>query len=139
MNLTHVNWSLILSQLPGMFALMLITALSILLVSSGIELVMEQDLDLNQELKIAGVANICSGLLGGIVGSHTIGAALLACKIGGNRRLTGAIVSGFYLAVLFAGLSLLSFFPRFVAGGALLFIGIPLILSWVYEGWFKLS
>lgn len=138
LNLTHVNWSLILSQLPGMFALMLITALSILLVSSGIELVMEKDIDLNQELKVAGVANICSGLLGGIVGSHTIGATLLACKIGGNRRLTGVIVSGFYLAVLFAGLSLLSFFPRFVAGGALLFIGIPLILSWVYEGWFKL-
>lgn len=139
LNLTHVNWSLILSQLPGMFALMLITALSILLVSSGIELVMEQDLDLNQELKVAGIANILSGLLGGIVGSHTIGATLLACKIGGNSRLTGAIVSGFYLAVLFTGLSLLSFFPRFVAGGALLFIGIPLILSWVYEGWFKLS
>lgn len=139
LNLTHINWSLILSQLPEMFALMLITALSILLVSSGIELVMQQDLDLNQELKVAGVANICSGLLGGIVGSHTIGATLLACKTGGNSRLTGAIVSGFYLAVLFAGLSLLSFFPRFIAGGSLLFIGIPLILSWVYEGWFKLS
>lgn len=139
LNLTHINWLLILSQLPGMFALMLITALSILLVSSGIELVTQQDLDLNQELKIAGIANICSGLLGGIVGSHTIGATLLACQIGGNRRLTSVIVSGFYLAVLFAGLSLLSFFPRFVAGGSLMFIGIPLILSWVYEGWFKLS
>lgn len=138
-NLTQVNWTLILSQLPEMFALMLITALSILLVSSGIELVMEQDIDLNRELKAAGIANILSGLLGGIVGSHTIGATLLACKIGGNSRLTGIIVSGFYLVVLFAGLSLLSFFPRFVAGGALLFIGIPLILSWVYEGWFKLS
>jgi sulfate permease, SulP family len=138
-NLTQVNWTLILSQLPEMFALMLITALSILLVSSGIELVMQQDLDLNRELQAAGIANILSGLLGGIVGSQTIGATLLACKIGGNSRLTGVIVSGFYLVVLFAGLSLLSFFPRFVAGGALLFIGIPLILSWVYEGWFKLS
>jgi len=139
LNLTHVNWTLILSQLPGMFALMLITALSILLVSSGIELVMEQDIDLNQELRAAGVANIFSGLLGGIVGSHTIGATLLACKIGGKSRLTGVVVSGFYLVVLLAGLSLLSFFPRFVAGGALLFIGIPLIVSWVYDGWFKLS
>jgi sulfate permease, SulP family len=137
--LAHVNWTLILTQLPEMVALMLITALSILLVSSGIELVTEQDLDLNRELKAAGLANICSGLLGGIVGSHTIGATLLACKTGGNSRLSGIIVSGFYLVVLFAGLSLLSFFPRFVAGGALLFIGIPLILSWVYEGWFKLS
>lgn len=137
--LTQVNWGLVLTQLPGMAALMLITALSILLVSSGIELVMEQDLDLNRELKAAGIANICSGLLGGIVGSHTIGATLLACKTGGNSRLTGMIVSGFYLVVLFAGLSLLAFFPRFVAGGALLFIGIPLIVSWVYAGWFKLS
>ena len=138
-NLTQVNWSLVLTQLPGMCVLMLITALSILLVCSGIELITEQDLDLNRELQAAGVANLFSGLLGGIVGSHTIGATLLAGKIGGNTRSTGIIVSGFYLTILFAGLSLLSFFPRFVAGGALLFIGIPLILSWVYQGWFKLS
>ncbi|HEY9628808.1 MAG TPA: SulP family inorganic anion transporter [Coleofasciculaceae cyanobacterium] len=139
LNLTQVNWTLILTQLPGMFALMLITALSILLVSSGLELVMAEDLDLNQELKAAGVANILSGLLGGIVGSHTIGATILARQIGGKSRLTSVVVSGFYLVVLLAGLSLLSYFPRFVAGGALLFIGIPLIVSWVYDGWFKLS
>jgi SulP family sulfate permease len=96
-------------------------------------------MDLNRELKAAGLANIGSGLLGGVVGSHTIGATLLARQIGGKSRLTGLIVAGFYLVVLFAGLSLLAFFPRFVAGGALLFIGLPLITSWVYGGWFKLS
>lgn len=137
--LTQVNWSVILTQLPGMFALMLITALSILLVSSGIEVVTEQDLDLNRELEAAGIANVCSGLLGGIVGSHTIGATLLGCKMGGNNRLASIVVSVFYLIVLAAGLALLAFFPRFVAGGSLLFIGIPLIRAWVYDGWFKLS
>ena len=139
LNLTHIDWLLVLTQLPGICVLMLLTALSVLLVCSGLELITEQDLDLNRELKTTGIANLVSGLLGGIVGSHTIGATLLAGKIGGNTRSVGIIVSGFYLVVLFAGLSLLSFFPRFVAGGALLFIGIPLILSWVYQGWFKLS
>ena len=139
LNLTHIDWSLVLTQLPGMCVLMLLTALSILLVCSGLELITEQDLDLNRELRVTGIANIFSGLLGGIVGSHTIGATLLAGKIGGNTRSIGIIISGFYLIILFAGLSFLSFFPRFVAGGALLFIGIPLILSWVYQGWFKLS
>ena len=109
-HLTGVNWGLILTQLPAMAALMLITTLSILLVSSGIELVTEQEMDLNRELKAAGLANIGSGLLGGVVGSHTIGATLLARQIGGKSRLTGLIVAGFYLVVLFAGLSLLAFF-----------------------------
>jgi MFS superfamily sulfate permease-like transporter len=45
-----------------------------------------------------------------VVGSHTIGATLLARQIGGKSRLTGLIVAGFYLVVLFAGLSLLAFF-----------------------------
>jgi sulfate permease, SulP family len=138
-HLTQANWTVVWTQLPEMFALMLITALSILLVSSGLELITEQDLDLNRELQAAGLANLATGLLGGVLGSHTIGATLLGRQVGGNSRLTSIIVSGVYLAVLFAGLSFLSFFPRFVAGGALLFIGIPLILPWIYEGWFKLS
>lgn len=133
----QADWPVVLSQLPSMATLVLITALSLLLVSTGIELATEQDLDLNRELKSVGIGSILSGLGGGMVGSHAV-TTLLVSKMGVRSRAVGIFAALLYLAVLLFGLSMLSFFPRFMIGGALLFIGLQLLYQWVVASWSRL-
>ncbi|WP_448603062.1 SulP family inorganic anion transporter [Thermoleptolyngbya sp.] len=133
----QANWPAVLSQLPSMATLVLITALSLLLVSTGIELATEQDLDLNRELKSVGIASLLSGLGGGMVGSHAV-TTLLVSNMGVRSRAVGIFASLLYLVVLLFGLSMLSYFPRFMIGGALLFIGLQLLYQWVVTSWAKL-
>jgi SulP family sulfate permease len=135
--LTQANWSAIVSQLGSIATLMLITALSLLLISSSLELITERDMDLNQELQATGTACLLSGLLGGMVGSHAI-ISMLVEKMGGKSRLVGATVAVIYFIFLLAGVSFLTYFPKPVLGGLLIFTGLDLLVLQLYDGWFKL-
>ncbi|NJP09278.1 MAG: SLC26A/SulP transporter family protein [Leptolyngbyaceae cyanobacterium RU_5_1] len=135
--LSHANWSAIVPQLGHITTLMFVTPLSLLLVSSVLELVSERDMDLNQDLQATGVGCLLSGLLGGMVGSHAV-TSLLPEKMGVKSRWVGVIVALIYLMFLLIGVSFLSFFPKLVLGGLLLFIGLELLVLQLYDGWFKL-
>jgi sulfate permease, SulP family len=133
----QAHWAVIWPQLGTLMTVMLITALSLLLVSSGIELATEQDIDLNQELRSIGLGCLISGLLGGTVGSHGV-TTVLVHKMGAQSRLVGLITALVYLVVLWAGISIVSFFPKPVLGGLLLYLSLDLMVTWLYDSWFKL-
>ncbi len=135
--LTQVNWAAIGPQFPRILTVMLITALSLLLVSTALELATQRESDLNRELRVTGIASILSGLGGGTVGSHAI-ATLLAEAMGVRNRLVGIFAGLTYLGVLFLGLSLLAVFPKPIVGGLLLYLGLGLITQWLYGSWFSL-
>ncbi len=135
--LFSADWSVIGPQLGTMLTVMVITALSLLLVSSGIELATEQELNLNQELRSIGLGCFLSGLLGGTVGSHGV-TTVLVHKMGAQSRLVGIVTGLVYLMVLFLGISVISFFPKPVLGGLLLYLGLDLLMQWLYDSWFKL-
>jgi SulP family sulfate permease len=135
--LAQANWTLVFQQFGSMISVMLITVLSLLMVSSGLELATERELDLNQELRATGMGCFLSGLLGGMVGSHAV-TTVLVHKMGTRSRLVGIFAALLYLLVLAAGISIISFFPKPVLGGLLLFLGFDLLTQWVYEAWPKL-
>ncbi len=137
--LGEVDWSVIASQSGAIATLMVISLLSLMLSNSGIELVVGKDLKLDKELKAVGLANLAAGFGSGMVGNQALPSTLLVNKIGGNSRLTGIVTAIPCLAVLMLGSSFLSFFPKPVLGSLLLYLGISLLIQWVYEGWFKLS
>ena len=138
--LIQADWSLILPQISQMVAVMLITVISILLNATGIELAIERDLDLNRELRVTGIANLASGLGGGIIGFHTLGLSILSySKLGARSRLVGIFIAVGVAIILFAGGSVISLFPKPVLGGVALLLGLDLLIEWVYDAWFKLS
>jgi SulP family sulfate permease len=59
--------------------------------ASGIELATRRDIDLNRELRVVGLANILSGLGGGMVGYHALDLSTLCCRIGVRGRLPGLV------------------------------------------------
>lgn len=135
--LGKIHWSVIGSQIGSMVSMMLITALSLLMVSSGVELATAQSLNLNQELRATGLGCLLAGMLGGMVGSHTI-LTILSYKMKARTRLVGVVAALVYGMVLLAGMSVISFFPRPVLGGLLLYLGLDLLTQWLIEAWPKL-
>lgn len=134
-----IEWSAILSHWGLILSLMLVSLLSLVLSNSGIELVVEREISLNQELESIGISNIASGFGSGMVGNQALPSTLLVDKIGANNRLSGIFSGIFCFFVLILGSSFISLFPKPILGGLILYLGLSLLIQWVYKAWFTLN
>jgi sulfate permease, SulP family len=131
-------WSRVAAQFPTLASIVLVSVVALLLNASGLELATRSDLDINRELRAAGLANIASGLLGGAVGFHALSASLLGYRMGANSRVIGLVAAVMCLAALLFGTSLLAYMPRAVLGGLLFSMGAGLLIEWLFDGWRRL-
>lgn len=136
--LGQLDWRLVASELPTVGTVALIGAISILLAASSIELAVRDDLDLNRELRALGIANCLAGLGGGVPGFHSTNDTILAREMHAGRRLTGIVAAVVLAAVLFAGARLLGYMPTPVVGGLLFYLGLKLLVDWIWGAWFRL-
>jgi SulP family sulfate permease len=135
----RVKWELIFGQMDKVAIVALLSVISFLLNVSGIELAVGRDIDLNQELRSTGFANLLIGCGGGIIGFHAMGLSTLSCaKLNARSRLVGVLAAIICLTTLLLGESLVALFPKPVLGGIALFLGISFLIEWVYDAWFKL-
>jgi SulP family sulfate permease len=132
------DWGAVLSQAAGMGTVVIVGVLTMLLNTTGIELVTERDVDLNRELRAAGAANVVAGLGGGLVGFHALSLTALAHRAGARTRLPGIIGAAICGATLVLGAGALSLFPKPVLGGLLLYLGLGFLLDWVVLAWRRL-
>ena len=137
-DLKQVDWTVLLGQVGNLLAIGIVSTIALLLNATGIELATERDINLNRELKAAGLSNLLAGLGGSMPGFHALGPTVLASRLGVKGRLVGIVLAGVCTLVLFAGGTLLSYFPNPVLGGLLLFLGLDFLVEWVYDAWFRL-
>lgn len=136
--LAKVHWSAIGGQAIHLATIPLMSAVALLLNSTGLELATKRDMDLNHELKITGFANIVVGLTGGVAGYLTLGSSSINYKLRAMNRSAAFISTAVCLIALLFGASALSLFPKSILGGLLLYLGISLLKDWVYTAWFSL-
>lgn len=137
--LWHAHWAVLLTVAGTVAATVLMSALSVVMNSTGLEQVTGTDVDLDRELRVNGVANIASGLAGGFVGYTTMSRSVLAYAAGGVGRTAGITVAAISLAMLAGGVGLIGFIPRFVLGGLLVQMGAQLIWNWCIASRKRLS
>ncbi len=128
-----VDWTVIWAEAPKVIALVAITATSVLFASSGIELSVRRDVDLDRELRAAGVANLLAGAGGGTAGFQGLGLSILGHQLGAPYRAVGVIVAAVCAFMLFFGSSLLAYMPIPLFGGLLLWIGVSLLYDWLVD------
>ncbi len=128
-----VDWGLILGQSAQIATLVFLSVLQLLLNSSGIELVVKSDMDLNRELRSAGLANIAIGFFGGMPGYQSLSITLLGYWMRARSRLIGVVAAGVTLTALVVGGQFLSILPNAILGGFLVFLGLSLLVEWVYD------
>ncbi len=135
--LSQVNWAVLLGQLPNLVPVALISVIALLLNSSGMELVIKKDIDLNRELVAAGVGNLVAGVLSGLVGYSAISLSTLNHRVSGGKRLVGMIAALLVGLTIFLGASLLMVIPKMILWAVLVYLGVALLVEWVYQAWFK--
>jgi SulP family sulfate permease len=137
--LAQIDASALLRQGPDLLTLLVIVVLAVLLNATGVEIALQKECDLNRELRANGLANMLAGLCGGMLGYLSLTRSLLNARAHAASRLAGAFAGIFCGIVLVCGGPFLAVFPRAVVGGLLLYLGVSLLVEWVYASWFKFS
>lgn len=138
-NLGQVHWQVIAQHSSILGLLVFVSLLSLVLTNGGIELALGRDVDLNQELRAVGIANLVAGLGSTMAGNQALPSTLLVYKMGAASRLTGLFKALPCIAVLLLGPSFLAYFPKPILGSLLLFLGLELLWQWLYKIWFRLA
>jgi SulP family sulfate permease len=134
----HVDWAMIKSRIGDIIVCPVLGAIAVLLNATGLELATEQDIDLDHELRVGGVANAAAGLLGCIPGYLLLGESTLNYKVGARSRLPGIIASSACGLTVVVGTDTLAYFPKPFLGGLLFFLGFSFLLETLYDSWFRL-
>ena len=138
-DLMNANWSAVFGQGSNIGTIVLLSTIILLLNISGMELEVQGDVDLNHELRVAGVNNILTSLAGGMIGFQDLSYSTLLHRMGARGRMTGVIIGLICLLTLFFGTSLLAYIPRPMLGGLLLFLGLNFLYEWIVEGYQQLG
>jgi SulP family sulfate permease len=126
-------WYLMAQEWSILATILLTSVVSILLTASALELAAEEEIDLNRELRAAGLATFAAGLGGGMVGFHSLSMSRLVLSMKARSRWVGVASAALCGLALFAGPSVVLLLPQFVCGGLLCFLGLTFLWEWVYE------
>jgi SulP family sulfate permease len=130
---SSIRWTLLGTQFGSILTIVLLSSISLLLGASALELVANRDLDMNKDLQKTGITNMIASIFGAPASYLVFSDTALATQMGARTRLAG-ILMGLFMAVIFLlGGQVLSYVPKFVAGGMILFIGLSLLAEWLID------
>ncbi|WP_339035969.1 SulP family inorganic anion transporter [Bradyrhizobium symbiodeficiens] len=137
--LARYPWSAVPDLLGNLVAVIFVAASSTLFNTTGIELAVHREANLERELNVTGAANMLTGALGGYAGCISVSRSILNFGAGGRGRLSGLTVAAMSLLMLAVAPELLGFMPKFVLGGLLLYLGADQLHKWIIESRKRLS
>jgi sulfate permease, SulP family len=126
----RADWAALLPVVGDLASVAVMATLAVLLNSTVLELSTGIDADIDRELRMQGLANVGSALVGGFVGVVNVTGTLTNRAAGGTGRLSGMVVGLVALAVLIVGGRIIGYVPRFVLGGLLFQLGAKFIWDW---------
>ncbi len=130
----HFQWGVLKDSIGTMLVVAIISPIALLLNNSGLEDQTMIEMDFNKELKYTGFANIVALLLGGGgVAYQALSYSMAGHIFKAKTRLVGIIAGGVCIAVIIAGSSLISILPRFILASIVLFLGVELLIKWLYN------
>ncbi len=131
-DLANVNWPALAAQLPVAATVPVVALVATLLNVTASELEVSQRVDLDRELRAAGLGNLVSGALGGMVVYHSVSLAALGRRLGtGSRRIVVVVAAALVLTLGFGG-GAVEFLPRPVVGGVVAFLGLEFLYEWLW-------
>jgi SulP family sulfate permease len=124
-----IDWGVMARSSAEIGAVCGVTAISMLLDVSSLEVARQKSADLDKEFRNNGLANILASLLGGVAGNLSLNSSLLLREAGAVTRLSGVFVSGGCALVLFAGADIGSVVPKAILGGMLAYLGVMILVE----------
>lgn len=128
-----IDWRIIGAHTSQILITAGLVCSAIMLKVTDIEVKTGTIISLNKESRGLGLANLLSGVLGGFPGAYPKGRSLSHRTFGAAGPVAGIVAAAVCAsAIPFAG-EILSFTPRFVPAGLLIFIGVMIMLKWLVE------
>ena len=132
------QWAPIASHAATFATIVMVSAISLLMISSSVELSARVEVDADRELRAAGLSNCASFLTGGLIGFHSLSLTTLSLRIGPNSRWVGLFsVIGTALTLIFAP-GLVSYLPVPLLSALLLYLGMNFLAEWLFDSYRKM-
>ncbi len=135
----QLEWPMLLLHVGEITAAAGVTAISILLGATGLEVSQKTTVDLDREFQANGIANLMVGLFGGIIANLSVNRSILNVAAGARTRMSGVLSGVICLAMLFAGTDLMGLIPTPILSGLLLYLGLSVLREWLIKARGRLS
>jgi sulfate permease, SulP family len=130
----QTNWGVLNSEFGNFLSIIVLTPIALFLNATVIEAETKGDMKLNNEVKYVGIANLVAPVLGGgVFADHGMLESVLNHKLGARSRIAGVIVLTLFVFVLIYSHSLIALIPRFLIGGVVLYVGLDLAATWLFD------
>ncbi len=129
----HIEWGLVGAEWRSYLSVALVSALALLLAVTGLELSTQQQVDVDVELRAAGLANALSGCVGGAAGYHDIGVSTMMYQADAADTRSVLIAAGLCLGLVLVGTNWLAYLPVPFLGGVFLWLGWQLWREWLFN------
>jgi sulfate permease, SulP family len=126
---SDIDWGVMALSSAEIGAVCGVTAISMLLDVSSLEVARQKSADLDKEFRTNGLANVLAALLGGVAGNLSLNNSLLLHEAGAVTRLSGVAVAAVCAIVLFAGADIGSIVPKAILGGMLAYLGVMILME----------
>ena len=133
-----VDWNVIGQQSGTIIVLCILSVIMLLLDISGVEIIINRDLDPNRELRSAGLSNMIGTFAASPLGFGAAADTAVAKKLGGNSFLMIVIYTLLIVTVIIVGPAPIAFVPSSIIGGFLIYIGLSFLIEWVWKKRLKL-
>ncbi len=138
-DLALVDWRAIAGQTLGLLTVPILAVIAALMNATGIELEERRDLDLDRELRAAGIANLIIGAGAGAPGYHSLSITTLAARLGSADAVVGITIAAGCAAATVFGPQILSLVPTPLVAGVLIWIGGGLLHQWLIAAHARLA
>jgi SulP family sulfate permease len=128
-----VAWNAVLASLPQMLVVAAVAAATLLLNAGGLELLTHVDVDLDRELRVAGIANLGAAVLGGFVGILSFARSSILYTLGVRSRYVTLVAAVAAAIALIAGpWRVVDAIPVFAPAGLLMALGAGIAKRWLF-------
>lgn len=131
--LGEVRWDLLLAHVKDFAAMTLVVLVTILLNATSLDLATGKEADVNRELKALGIANVLGGLAGGLVSVNSFNRSLLNHRAGANSPWAARVCAGLVIGAAVFAPGAVALLPRPVLTGLVLYLGVSLLLNWLWD------
>lgn len=133
-----IDWNAVAAQSGTIAVLALLSVIMLLLDTSGVEIVINKELDPNHELKAAGIVNFFGGFASAPLAFQASADTTFAYKLGGDRFLMILIYGAIVTAAILIGPKPIGYMPPFILAGFLIYIGFSFLIEFVWSARKKL-
>ena len=127
------SWRAFVKALPTTAMLAIFALMHVPINIPALAATVHVDYDLNHELKLHGVSNLASGLVGGLPNYLGYCNSVMYARCGGGGRMAGAALIVVEALSVAYGMRVVPYVPRCLAGCLILHVGLDLVKEALYD------